>query len=203
MKHRVTVPEPVAVRLLVANQRACCICHERKQVILHHIDGDPSNYRDDNFTVLCLDCHGRVTGDEGLGRRYTEDEVRAHKIDWEQRCAANPIKEEGQAALEVGALVETAAHAKLSPAELEILRNVPSDGRIELLNFPQDPFLRLGPKVVPDRKNYDAASAAHCLDALESLQGRGLARHEGGVLYRLTGRGFDLRRGLLEDQSAQ
>ncbi len=94
MKHRVTVPEPVAVRLLVANQRACCICHERKQVILHHIDGDPSNYRDDNLAVLCLDCHGRVTGDEGLGRRYTMAEISAHKREWEQTCAANPIEDE-------------------------------------------------------------------------------------------------------------
>jgi hypothetical protein len=111
-------------------------------------------------------------------------------------------KEESQALLAVVALVETAAHAKLSPAELEILRNVPSDGTIQLLNFPQDPFLRLGPKVLPDRNNYDAASAAHYLDALESLRARGLVRHEGGVLYRLTGRGFDLRKGLLEDQSA-
>jgi hypothetical protein len=112
-------------------------------------------------------------------------------------------KEESQALLAVGALVETAAHAKLSPAEIEILRNLPGDGRIALLNYRQGAFLRLGPKVLPDRNNYDAASAAHYLDALESLENRGLLRHEGGVLYRLTGRGFDLRKGLLEDQSAQ
>ncbi len=94
MKHRLAVPEPVAVRLLVANQRACCICHERKQVIFHHIDGDPTNYKDDNLAVLCLDCHGRVTGDEGLGRRYTMAEVSAHKRAWEQACAGNPVEDE-------------------------------------------------------------------------------------------------------------
>jgi nucleoside 2-deoxyribosyltransferase len=111
-------------------------------------------------------------------------------------------KEESQALLAIGALVETAAHAKLSPAELEILLNVPSDGMIQLLNSPQAPFLRLGRKVLPGRNDYDPASAAHYLDALESLENRGLLRHEGGVLYRLTGRGFDLRKGLLEYQSA-
>ena len=49
-------------------------------------------------------------------------------------------KEESQALLAVGALVETAAHAKLSPAELEILRNVPSDGTILLLEFSARPL---------------------------------------------------------------
>jgi len=111
-------------------------------------------------------------------------------------------KDESQALLAVGALVETAARAKLSPAEVEILRNVPSDGTIALLDFEQGTFLHLGPKVLPGGNDYDPAAAAHYLDALESLQDRGLLRHEGGVLYRLTGRGFDLRKGLLEDQSA-
>jgi nucleoside 2-deoxyribosyltransferase len=112
-------------------------------------------------------------------------------------------KEESQALLAVGALVETAAHAKLSPAEIEILRNVPSDGTILLDEYEQGgPFLRFGLTMAPpDLNHYDPAAAAHYLDAFESLQARGLLRHEGGVLYRLTGRGFDLRKGLLEDQS--
>jgi hypothetical protein len=111
-------------------------------------------------------------------------------------------KEESMALLAVGALVETAAHAKLSPTELHVLRNVPDDGMIELLNSPQAPFLRLGRKTLPSASEYDPASAARYLDALESLQDRGLLRHKGGVLFSLTGRGFDLRKGLLEDQGA-
>jgi nucleoside 2-deoxyribosyltransferase len=112
-------------------------------------------------------------------------------------------KEESQALLAVGALVETAAHAKLSPAEIEILRNVPGDGTIALLGLPQAAFLRVGPKRLPAGDDYDPVAAAHYVDALESLEGRGLLRHVSGALYRLTGRGFDLRKGLLEDQSAQ
>ena len=42
----------------------------------------------------CLECHSHVTGDEGLGRRYTKAEVSAHKRKWEQTCAANPIEDE-------------------------------------------------------------------------------------------------------------
>ena len=118
---------------------------------------------------------------------------------------ANLSKEESQALLAVGALVETAAHAMLSPTEIEILRNVPSDGTIMLGKFDQGgPFLHLGLTMAPpDLNHYDPGAAAHYLDAFESLQARGLLRHEGGVLYRLTGRGFDLRKRLLEDHSAQ
>jgi hypothetical protein len=93
MKHRIAVPEPTAARLLVANQRACCICHQRKHLQIHHIDGDTSNNADGNLAPLCLDCHSHVTGDEGLGRRYTKAEVSAHKRAWEQTCADNPVED--------------------------------------------------------------------------------------------------------------
>ncbi len=112
-------------------------------------------------------------------------------------------KEESQALLAVGALLETAAHAKLSPAEIEILRNVPSDGTILLMKYQLGPFLHLGLTTAPpDLNHYDPGGAAHYLDAFESLQRRGPLRHEGGNLYRLTGRGFDLRKSLVEGQSA-
>ena len=112
-------------------------------------------------------------------------------------------KEASQALLAVGALVETAAHTKLSPAEIEILRSVPGDGTIALLGLPQAAFLRLGPKRLPPGDDYDPAAAAHYVDALESLEGRGLVRHVSGALYRLTGRGFDLRKGLLGEHSTK
>ena len=88
MKPRPTVPTRVADSLLVANMRACCICHERKHVVIHHIDGNPSNNDPFNLAVLCHDCHSRVTGDEGLGRKYSEAEVRQHKLEWEKKCTA-------------------------------------------------------------------------------------------------------------------
>lgn len=87
-KSRAHVPNGTAAYVLTANKHTCCICHEpRKHVQLHHIDGDPSNNVPENLAVLCLDCHSRVTGDEGLGRRFTPDEVREYKRRWEARCA--------------------------------------------------------------------------------------------------------------------
>ena len=61
--------------------------HTSKHVQIHHIDGDPSNFRFENLAVLSLDCHSLVTGDEGFGRKYTPGEVSRYKEHWEQQCA--------------------------------------------------------------------------------------------------------------------
>ena|SRR2546429_834492 len=86
--NRPKIPDQTAARLLVANNHTCCACQTpRKHVQIHHIDGDSSNCAEENLAVLCLDCHSRVTGDEGLGRRYSEIEVREYKRRWEEHCA--------------------------------------------------------------------------------------------------------------------
>jgi hypothetical protein len=86
--NRPKIPDQTAARLLVANNHTCCVCQTpRKHVQIHHIDGDNSNCAEENLAVLCLDCHSRVTGDEGLGRRYSEIEVREYKRRWEEHCA--------------------------------------------------------------------------------------------------------------------
>lgn len=85
---RQSVPDNIAVKVLAANRHTCCICREGgKHVQLHHIDGNPSNNVPQNLAVVCLDHHSRVTGDEGLGRRFTPQEVREYKLEWERICA--------------------------------------------------------------------------------------------------------------------
>ena len=81
------VPRELADRLLVANRHTCCICHEeRKHVQIHHIDGNSANSVWENLAVVCLDCHSRVTGDEGLGRSFSSGEVEKYKRPWEEGC---------------------------------------------------------------------------------------------------------------------
>lgn len=81
------IPEKIANMLQVQNKHTCCICREsRKHVIIHHIDRNPENNDIANLTVLCHDCHSRVSGDEGLGRRYTSTEVYQYKLEWEELC---------------------------------------------------------------------------------------------------------------------
>jgi len=66
------------------NDHTCCICRERgKDVLIHHIDGDKNNNDPANLAILCLDCHSKVTGERGLGRKYSELEVKKYKRNWE------------------------------------------------------------------------------------------------------------------------
>ena len=88
MSSREKIPDATAVALLVANRHRCYICNvPHKHVEIHHIDGNNSNNDPTNLAVLCRDCHSRVTGDEGLGRRYSEGEVREYKRRWELECS--------------------------------------------------------------------------------------------------------------------
>jgi len=84
MENRPSVPQKIADGLMFANDHTCCICREKgKHIQTHHIDGNSSNNIPSNLAVLCLGCHSRVTGDEGLGRRYTQGEIVKYKKTWE------------------------------------------------------------------------------------------------------------------------
>lgn len=84
MTRRLKIPRQIEASVLFENDHTCCICRERgKDVVTHHIDGDNRNYDPTNLAVLCLDCHSRVTGTRGLGRKYSPIEVRKYKRDWE------------------------------------------------------------------------------------------------------------------------
>lgn len=83
-KKRAQVPRNIADELLFRNRHTCCICRSSgKHVQIHHIDGDPSNNTFSNLAVLCLDCHSKVTSEEGLGREYSVGELRKYKREWE------------------------------------------------------------------------------------------------------------------------
>lgn len=87
MSNRIQIPSKVVDNLMVMNRRICCICNEQgKHLHIHHIDGNHSNNDIENLAVLCLECHSRVTGDEGFGRRFTSNEVSLFKKKWEETC---------------------------------------------------------------------------------------------------------------------
>lgn len=84
MTDRPRIPQKTVDNLMFANDHTCCICRTKgKHVQIHHIDGDSSNNTLENLAVLCLECHSTVTGDEGLGRRYTTGEIKQYKRTWE------------------------------------------------------------------------------------------------------------------------
>jgi len=97
MKRR-PIPLSIAAEVLFLSDHTCCICRtRRKDVQLHHIDGDKRHHNRLNLAVVCLDCHSLVTGSRGLGRSYVPAEVRLFKRSWEEQVLATrkihkPIK---------------------------------------------------------------------------------------------------------------
>jgi hypothetical protein len=88
---------------------------------------------------------------------------------------------------------------EVSQIEIEILANTPDSGEIILMECDQTgKFLLLGGRAFPDPNNYDPVLAARYLEALESLQRRGLVRHDQDRLYLLRATGFEARKRLLE-----
>lgn len=85
MVGRPKIPADLEAEVLSDNDHTCCVCHTSgKDVQIHHIDGNRNNNVLGNLTVLCLDCHSKVTGTRGLGKRYTPVEVQLYKEDWEE-----------------------------------------------------------------------------------------------------------------------
>src|SRR5207244_1784429 len=97
-------PPDVAEAALVACGRCCCICHKfcAARIELHHIvpkaEGGPDTA--ENCIPLCFDCHeevGSYNPQHPKGRRFTDDELRAHRDHWYERVrggsAAHPSED--------------------------------------------------------------------------------------------------------------
>ncbi|KYK30240.1 MAG: hypothetical protein AYK19_04680 [Theionarchaea archaeon DG-70-1] len=81
-------------KLLFESRHTCSICRlEDKDVQVHHIDGDPTNNKEENLIVLCLNCHSKVSRTGGLGRGYSIEELRLYKKEWINYCRADTFKE--------------------------------------------------------------------------------------------------------------
>ncbi len=86
------MPFPRSVRLdaLVACQRHCCLCHERKhtRIQCHHIVPESETGPDtfDNCLPLCPDCHAEVMGFNPNhpfgGTPYSVQELERRRDDW-------------------------------------------------------------------------------------------------------------------------
>ena len=58
---RIKLPKQIEADLLKKSRHNCNICHDIiADVIIHHIDGDTSNYSNNNLIVLCEKCYGVV-----------------------------------------------------------------------------------------------------------------------------------------------
>lgn len=87
-KRRVKVPTAVEAEVLFANDHTCCKCHDSsKDVLIHHINGDPSDNRPENLAVVCADCNTKIERKSSVSKGYSPAEVRRYKRSWEQSAA--------------------------------------------------------------------------------------------------------------------
>lgn len=112
MAERIKIPSKTETKILLRNKHSCCICRDPKsgqEVIIHHIDGDPSNNNENNLAVLCLNHAsmadaGLKKGKLGSGKKLTPDEVKLFKQTWEKKVLTEikversllPLKERKQ-----------------------------------------------------------------------------------------------------------
>lgn len=90
MFKRPKIPREIEDTILFASRHTCNKCHiTRKNVQIHHIDGNNTNNKPTNLIVLCLDCHSEVTG-RSLGKSYTRGELLRYKVEWEMMVRLTP-----------------------------------------------------------------------------------------------------------------
>jgi hypothetical protein len=82
---RRTIPPSLRSKILLANRHTCCICG-RSDVVIHHINGNPSDNSEKNLAVVCQDHHDKATAPAGLTARLRPSEIVAYKRSWEQAC---------------------------------------------------------------------------------------------------------------------
>ncbi|ABS55940.1 HNH endonuclease [Methanoregula boonei 6A8] len=82
-KKRTEIPADISAKVLFDSNRTCCVCrNDSKQVIIHHLDENPSNNKLDNLAVLCLECHGKTHTRGGFDRKLDADQIKLYREDW-------------------------------------------------------------------------------------------------------------------------
>jgi len=82
-KGRIPISADEAADVMFASDRTCCVCNERgKTIQIHHIDDNPSNNREENLAVLCLECHNDTQMKGGFGRKLNSELVIKYRNEW-------------------------------------------------------------------------------------------------------------------------
>ncbi len=81
---RIPIPEKHRAKMLLWASRHCCFCGRQctTNIVIHHIDGDPSNNDMDNLIAVCFDCHGeleRYNIEHPVGTKYRHFEIKSRR----------------------------------------------------------------------------------------------------------------------------
>lgn len=92
-KKRVPIPKKTSDELLVKCKHSCCIC-EKFGVEIHHIDGNPSNNRENNLIPLCSNCANMAHVNFPPAARMhgiSPAQLRLYKKNWIDKCNSSPL----------------------------------------------------------------------------------------------------------------
>ena len=132
-KHRTQIPTDVAAEIQFDCDRTCCVCGERgKATHIHHIDGDRSNNRIDNLSILCLEHHNQAHTHGSFSRQLTKEVVTKYRNEWIARVTERR-READRIAVEraVGPLIST---PRVPHRESESADVMPKRDALEYIN---------------------------------------------------------------------
>lgn len=99
--------------LLARCHRRCCVCHRfcGVKMELHHVEykSDDGSDNIENAIPLCFECHAEVNhynDSHPRGRKFTKEELLAHKEQWLEICSKHP-----------GALISAPRDVDVGPLE--------------------------------------------------------------------------------------
>ena len=84
-KERITLKESLRLEIIAKCNNRCCIC-QTPFIIIHHIDGDPSNNDPDNLAPLCPNCHSQAHSTSQLTTNLTSSRIKLLRDKWFEYC---------------------------------------------------------------------------------------------------------------------
>jgi hypothetical protein len=84
-KKRVTLNEHQRLEIISKSNNSCCIC-QIPFIIVHHIDGDPSNNDPDNLAPLCPNCHSQAHSTSQLTTNLNPSRIKLLRDKWYEYC---------------------------------------------------------------------------------------------------------------------
>ena len=84
-KSRFALEESLKIEIIAKCNNRCCIC-QTPFIIIHHIDGDPSNNDPDNLAPLCPNCHGQAHSKSQLTTNLTSSRIKFLRNKWYEYC---------------------------------------------------------------------------------------------------------------------
>ena len=84
-KERIALKESLRLEIIAKCNNRCCIC-QTPFIVIHHIDGKPSNNNPDNLAPLCPNCHSQAHSASQLTTNLKPSRIKLLRDKWYEYC---------------------------------------------------------------------------------------------------------------------